>query len=65
VPQRDRQIPEKARCPTCKGSGWTWWAALEEPPQEGRWVVCRECIGTGRSDHKGRKRLKPEESPEG
>jgi hypothetical protein len=25
--------------------------------------VCRECIGTGRSDHKGRKRLKPDEAP--
>ena len=43
----------------CKGAGWTWHAG--EP--EGTWIVCRECIGTGRSDHKGRKRLKPEEAP--
>jgi hypothetical protein len=26
------------------------------------WIVCRECIGTGRADHKGRKRLKPDEA---
>ncbi len=28
---------------------------------EGKWIVCRECIGTGRVDQKGRKRLKPED----
>jgi hypothetical protein len=59
--QSDRQIAEKDRCPTCKGAGWTWWEPAEEP--EGRWIVCRDCIGTGRSDHKGRKRQRPEGPP--
>ena len=58
--QSDRQIPENARCKTCSGAGWTWWSAAVEPPQEAKWIVCRECIGTGRTDQKGRKRLKPE-----
>jgi hypothetical protein len=70
--QSDRLIPENARCSTCSGAGWTWWtpvaiatgpAPQDESPQERRWVVCRECIGTGRTDHKGRKRLKPEGPP--
>ncbi|HEX3433859.1 MAG TPA: hypothetical protein VHT25_07330 [Solirubrobacteraceae bacterium] len=56
--QSDRAIPEKERCATCSGAGWTWFEA--EP--EGRWIVCRECIGTGRTDQKGRKRLKPDEA---
>jgi hypothetical protein len=55
--QSDRLIPEKDRCSTCTGAGWTWFEA--EP--EGKWIVCRECIGTGRADHKGRKRLRPDE----
>lgn len=55
--QADRQIAEKDRCPTCKGAGWTWWSSEEEP---GKWIVCRECIGTGRKDQAGRKRQKPE-----
>lgn len=65
--QSDRQIPESARCTTCGGAGWTWWAAAAdaEPPQEGKWVVCRECIGTGRTDQKGRKRRKPDAPPVG
>jgi hypothetical protein len=54
--QSDRQILEKDRCPVCEGAGWTWFEA--EP--EGKWIVCRECIGTGRADHKGRKRQKPD-----
>lgn len=57
VPQSDRAIPEKDKCPACSGSGWTWFEA--EP--EGRWIVCRECIGTGRLDQKGRKRVRPDE----
>ncbi len=57
--QSDRHIAEKDRCPVCSGAGWTW----REGEPEGTWIVCRECIGTGRADHKGRKRLKPEESP--
>ncbi|HSZ15046.1 MAG TPA: hypothetical protein VK790_13505 [Solirubrobacteraceae bacterium] len=61
--QSDRQIPENARCSTCKGGGWTWWAG-GEPPAEGKWIVCRECIGTGRTDQKGRKRLKPSDPPD-
>ena len=60
VAQSDRQIPENARCSACSGAGWTWWSGGAEPPQEGRWIVCRGCIGTGRTDQKGRKRLKPE-----
>lgn len=61
----DRQIPEKDRCSVCGGAGWTWWAAGDTPPQEeeGKWVVCRECIGTGRTDQQGRKRQKPAEAP--
>jgi len=59
--QSDRQIAEKDRCKTCSGNGWTWWEPEDEP--EGRWVVCRECIGTGRTDHKGRKRQRPESAP--
>ena len=61
--QSDRQIPEKERCRVCAGAGWTWWTP--EDGAEARWIVCRECIGTGRSDHKGRKRLKPEDAPAG
>jgi hypothetical protein len=60
--QADRQIPEKDRCAACKGAGWKWWSPEDE--SEGRWIVCRECIGTGRADQKGRKRQRPEESPD-
>jgi hypothetical protein len=63
--QSDRQIPENARCAACSGAGWTWWAEGVEPPAEGKWIVCRECIGTGRKDQKGRKRLKPADSQSG
>ena len=56
--QSDRQIAEKDRCQTCSGAGWAWWSDGEV---EGKWIVCRVCIGTGRTDQKGRKRLKPEE----
>jgi DnaJ-class molecular chaperone len=59
----DRHIAEQDRCSTCRGSGWTWWPATE-PPEEGKWIVCRICIGTGRTDHKGRKRQKPDEAPD-
>ena len=57
--QSDRQISEKDRCSACGGAGWKWWSPPDEP--EGRWIVCRECIGTGRTDQNGRKRQKPEE----
>jgi DnaJ-class molecular chaperone len=67
MPLNDRQIAEKDRCSTCHGSGWTWWSAgaqaEAQPPEAGRWVVCRACIGTGRIDQKGRKRQKPDEAP--
>jgi DnaJ-class molecular chaperone len=59
--QSDRQIQEKDRCQACKGTGWTWWAPEAEPG--GRWIVCRDCIGTGRSDQKGRKRQMPADRP--
>ena len=58
--QSDRQIAEKDKCSSCKGAGWTWWSAGAEAGQEAKWIVCRECIGTGRTDQKGRKRQKPE-----
>jgi len=64
MPQHDRLIPENARCSHCSGSGWTPWSAAEEPGGS-KWVVCRECLGTGRTDKKGRKRIKPEDSAEG
>jgi hypothetical protein len=66
--QADRQIPEKDRCSACKGAGWTWWlpeAEPEGPEPEGKWIVCRACIGTGRTDEKGRKRQRPEDAGEG
>jgi hypothetical protein len=67
--QSDRLIPEGDRCKTCSGAGWKWWtppasatgpAPQDEAPQESKWIVCRECIGTGRTDQKGRKRIKPD-----
>jgi hypothetical protein len=64
--QSDRLIAEGDRCKTCSGVGWKWWtppAGEDEAPQESKWIVCRECIGTGRSDQKGRKRNKPEQAP--
>jgi len=59
--QADRHIAEKDRCSACRGAGWTWRSPQEEP--EGNWIVCRECIGTGRTDQKGRKRQRPDEPP--
>jgi hypothetical protein len=61
VAQSDRLIQEKDRCLTCAGAGWVW----HEGQPDGAWIVCRECIGTGRRDHKGRKRLKPDDPPAG
>jgi hypothetical protein len=55
--QSDRAIPEKDRCPTCSGAGWK----LFEAEPEAKWIVCRDCIGTGRTDQKGRKRIRPDE----
>ncbi len=61
--QSDRQIAEKDRCSVCAGAGWTAWSASEEQQTEAKWVVCRQCIGTGRTDQKGRKRQKPDGPP--
>jgi len=61
--QSDRQITEKDRCSTCHGWGWTWWSPGAQPPQAGKWIVCRACIGSGRTDQKGRKRQKPDGVP--
>jgi hypothetical protein len=61
--QKDRLIQAQDQCSTCGGSGWTWWTADVPPPQEGKWIVCRGCIGTGRTDQKGRKRHKPDGPP--
>jgi hypothetical protein len=66
--QSDRQIPANERCSACDGAGWKWWAPEGEAPEgeapgESKWIVCRECIGTGRSDQNGRKRLKPSDPP--
>ena len=55
--QSDRQIPEKERCQACGGAGWKPFSA---EGSDSKWVVCRECIGTGRTDKTGRKRNKPE-----
>ena len=63
--QSDRAIPDADKCPKCSGSGFTWWVSDEEPGVEGKWIVCRECLGTGRKDGKGRKRQKPEGPPAG
>jgi hypothetical protein len=57
--QGDRLIAEKDRCSTCSGSGWTAFSGDGEP----KWIVCRECIGTGRTDQNGRKRQKPADAP--
>jgi DnaJ-class molecular chaperone len=62
--QSDRLIHEKDRCKVCGGAGWTWWTKDVPPPDTGKWIVCRECIGTGRIDHKSRKRQKPAEAPD-
>jgi DnaJ-class molecular chaperone len=64
MPQHDKRIPENARCSSCAGAGWTQWSA-PEMPEEAKWVICRECLGTGRTDKKGRKRRKPDDSSEG
>ena len=61
MPQHDKRIPENARCSTCEGSGWKLWSAPDEPDGT-KWIVCRECLGTGRTDKSGRKRQKPEDS---
>ncbi len=60
MPQHDKRIPENARCSICTGSGWTWWSA-PEAPEDAKWVICRECLGTGRTDKNGRKRQKPDD----
>jgi DnaJ-class molecular chaperone len=58
VGQSDRRIDKKDQCPTCDGVGWT--PSTSSAPQGNKWVVCRECIGTGRADHTGRKRKMPD-----
>jgi hypothetical protein len=60
--QSDRHIAEGDRCPVCAGAGWKWWTAGTEG-QEAKWIICRDCLGTGRRDQKGRKREKPPEAP--
>ena len=62
--QSDRHIPENARCSTCSGSGWTSWSD-PEAPEGTKWVVCRDCLGTGRTDKKGRKRQRPDDASDG
>jgi DnaJ-class molecular chaperone len=61
--QKDKRIPDNMRCPVCDGAGWTPHAASVEPPEPAKWIVCRECIGTGRTDSTGRKRQQPSEPP--
>lgn len=67
MPQHDKRIPENARCSICSGSGWTWWSPSEtaETTEEAKWIVCRECLGTGRTDKSGRKRQKPDDPSDG
>jgi DnaJ-class molecular chaperone len=57
MPQGDRHIDEKDRCAQCDGVGWRWWTDSEPS----KWITCNVCLGTGRTDQKGRKRQKPEE----
>lgn len=64
MPMHDRQIPAEARCQLCEGAGWRWWSPAADSGEESRWIVCRECLGTGRADKKGRKRSRPED-PDG
>ena len=64
MPQHDKRIPENARCSICSGTGWTSWSP-PETPEEPKWVICRECLGTGRTDKVGRKRQKPDDSSDG
>jgi len=63
MPLHDKSIPENARCSTCKGSGWTWWVADAESEEQSKWIICRDCRGTGRTDKSGRKRQKPDDEP--
>jgi hypothetical protein len=63
MPQHDKHIPENARCSICSGAGWTSWTAPETEEgesEQAKWIICRECLGTGRTDKKGRKRQKPD-----
>jgi DnaJ-class molecular chaperone len=60
MPQHDKRIPENARCSTCAGAGWKLWSA-PDAPEESTWIVCRECLGSGRTDKVGRKRQKPDD----
>jgi DnaJ-class molecular chaperone len=68
MPQHDKRIPENARCSICSGSGWTSWTAPETEEgllEQAKWIICRECLGTGRTDKKGRKRQKPDDPSDG
>jgi len=56
--QSDRKIDKKDQCTTCEGVGWVQSAS--GVPGGANWVVCRDCIGTGRTDHTGRKRKMPD-----
>jgi DnaJ-class molecular chaperone len=67
MPQHDKRIPENARCSTCSGAGWTWWSSPEtaDTAEQAKWIICRECLGTGRTDKNGRKRQKPDDPSDG
>jgi len=65
VSLHDREIAAADRCETCDGQGWKWFDPPAESGQESRWIVCRECFGTGRKDKKGRKRHRPDENAAG
>jgi hypothetical protein len=56
--QSDRLVPDNVRCPDCDAAGWKQWSS-EEAPGEKKWIVCTACLGTGRTDQKGRKRQRP------
>ncbi len=58
----DRRIFETDRCTACSGSGWTWWSPTQ-PHEDGKWVVCRGCLGTGRTDQTGEKQPHPLQAP--
>ena len=59
----DRLILATDRCSSCGGAGWTWWSPRPGVAGRGKWVVCRSCLGTGRSDQTGAKRQMPAHEP--
>jgi hypothetical protein len=45
--EKQNQIPEKERCSTCRGLGWTCW---KHSYPNNEYHICVICDGTGRTD---------------